>query len=210
MPKRDTPFLVSQRQHILDAARHCFIQQGYDRTTIREVAEKAQVSTGAIYTYFPTKGSMLSAICMAQAEAQQQALRQVVGNETILHASFSALLRVALAPFLSLSPDDLRQRELLDLLFWYESTREPAIGQQLQQAMAQWRQTVATALRERQTQEALAPNVDPEILAEILVCFPFGMVLYDILAQRQGDHQALLTVLGTVLDHGLRPTNTSF
>lgn len=43
------------RRAVLDAALYLFSHQGYRATTMREVAERAKVSTGNVYHHFPDK-----------------------------------------------------------------------------------------------------------------------------------------------------------
>lgn len=43
------------RRGVLDAALHLFAHNGYRATTMREIAERAGVSTGNVYHHFPDK-----------------------------------------------------------------------------------------------------------------------------------------------------------
>ena len=43
------------RRTILDAALALFSHQGYGATTMREIADRAEVSTGNVYHHFPDK-----------------------------------------------------------------------------------------------------------------------------------------------------------
>lgn len=43
------------RELILDAAIDLFVEQGYDESTLDQVAERAGVSLSTLYRYFPTK-----------------------------------------------------------------------------------------------------------------------------------------------------------
>jgi AcrR family transcriptional regulator len=43
------------RRAVLDAALHLFAHKGYGATTMREIAERAAVSTGNVYHHFPDK-----------------------------------------------------------------------------------------------------------------------------------------------------------
>jgi AcrR family transcriptional regulator len=43
------------RRAVLDAALHLFAEQGYRATTMREIADRAKVSTGNVYHHFPDK-----------------------------------------------------------------------------------------------------------------------------------------------------------
>lgn len=45
----------SQRTEIMEAALLCFARSGFDATRIRDIAEAAHVSEGALYRHFPSK-----------------------------------------------------------------------------------------------------------------------------------------------------------
>ncbi len=49
------------RSRILEAARSCFGTNGYDKTTNRDVADVAHITTGAIYHYFDSKQALFAA-----------------------------------------------------------------------------------------------------------------------------------------------------
>lgn len=51
-----------QRTHLLDAALRCFATWGYAGTSIRRIAEEAEVAPGLLYHYFPSKDALLQAL----------------------------------------------------------------------------------------------------------------------------------------------------
>src|SRR5262249_2335373 len=69
-----------KRQVILDAARELFPRQGYEETTIAEIARAAGVAVGTVYLYFENKHDILVDVCLAlNAE-----VARVIGSPTIL------------------------------------------------------------------------------------------------------------------------------
>ncbi len=50
------------RERILEIALELFTEQGYDKTSLREVAELVGVSKAALYYHFPSKESLLAAL----------------------------------------------------------------------------------------------------------------------------------------------------
>ena len=50
------------RQRILEAAGDLFVRQGYGTTSIRQIAEAAQVAPDTVYTTFGNKGRLLTAL----------------------------------------------------------------------------------------------------------------------------------------------------
>ena len=51
------------RREILDAARELFINEGYEKFSMRKLAEKIDYSATTIYLYFKDKDDLLFAIC---------------------------------------------------------------------------------------------------------------------------------------------------
>ncbi|WP_156764413.1 TetR/AcrR family transcriptional regulator, partial [Mycobacterium sp. E3247] len=49
------------RQRIVVATMRCVAENGYSRTTIREIARAADVTSGSLYHYFPNKSELLDA-----------------------------------------------------------------------------------------------------------------------------------------------------
>lgn len=47
------------REHLFQTAFALFLEQGYDATSLKDIAEAAGVSTGTLYRYFPSKSDFL-------------------------------------------------------------------------------------------------------------------------------------------------------
>jgi len=50
------------RTKLLAAARSLFASQGFEQTTIRDIAAEADIALGGFYNYFPTKDDVLAAL----------------------------------------------------------------------------------------------------------------------------------------------------
>lgn len=48
--------------HILDVAEQLFIELGYDQTTTRAIASRAEVPVGSLYQFFPDKEAIVKAL----------------------------------------------------------------------------------------------------------------------------------------------------
>lgn len=85
MPKISKEAKAQRRRQIIEAAKTCFSQRGFEQTSIDDVCEYANLSKGAVYLYFKTKDELIWAIIDAQAER----LRMFTADKTA-----SELLRV--------------------------------------------------------------------------------------------------------------------
>ena len=50
------------RDRLIDAARELFWLQGYEATSVAEILKKAEVNSGSLYHYFPSKEELLLAV----------------------------------------------------------------------------------------------------------------------------------------------------
>lgn len=53
---------AEKRGRILDAARKTFARQGFEHTSIRDLAQAAEVADGTVYNYFQDKDAILGAL----------------------------------------------------------------------------------------------------------------------------------------------------
>lgn len=60
-PRREPRQIRSQRrvEKILDAAAAVFAESGFEATTTNAIAERAEVSIGSVYQFFPNKAALL-------------------------------------------------------------------------------------------------------------------------------------------------------
>jgi len=58
---KSTPKAEATGQKILDAALDLFRERGFDAATMREIAQRADVATGAAYYYYPSKDALVLA-----------------------------------------------------------------------------------------------------------------------------------------------------
>ena len=65
--------LEGKPRAILDTAARLFAQQGYQKTSVDEIARLAGVSTGTVYYYFKSKELLLEAVQLRSVEAWNEA-----------------------------------------------------------------------------------------------------------------------------------------
>ncbi len=59
---RQTPRRLRRASEILAAARHVFLDKGFERSSVAEIAARVGVVEGLVYTYFPTKRDLLNEV----------------------------------------------------------------------------------------------------------------------------------------------------
>jgi AcrR family transcriptional regulator len=82
---------ASMRDRILDVALDLFIQNGYDGTSLREVAERLGVTKAALYYHFASKDDILMALHMRLHDLGKDGLRRLTEGPVTL-ATWARLL----------------------------------------------------------------------------------------------------------------------
>ncbi len=95
---------------ILDCALALFRQEGFDTATMRDVAKKAGVATGAAYYYYPSKDAIVMAFYRRSCVEMQPRIEAALDRAGGLANRLRALIRVKLDYF---APDRSVLRALL-------------------------------------------------------------------------------------------------
>ena len=72
---------LSTRERILDVALDLFIEKGFDKTSLREIAEQLGVTKAALYYHFASKEDILMALHLRLHEFGLDALNELSGEE---------------------------------------------------------------------------------------------------------------------------------
>jgi len=73
-PDRNERRKALTRARLLAAARRLFAAQGFEQTTIRDIASEADIALGGFYNYFPTKEDVLAALLEEALSGQLELL----------------------------------------------------------------------------------------------------------------------------------------
>lgn len=82
MPRVSTDQLAARRRQILDGARTCFADLGYEGATVRRLEQATGLSRGAIFHYFRDKQALFLAI----AEQDARVMAEVVAAQGLVQA----------------------------------------------------------------------------------------------------------------------------
>ena len=84
---------------ILEAALTLFREEGFDQATMRDIAKKAQVATGAAYYYYPSKDAIVMDFYQRSCAEMQPKIGTALENVAGLENRLRELIRVKIAYF---------------------------------------------------------------------------------------------------------------
>lgn len=150
------------RQHVLEAAVGVFAERGFDATKVQDIAQRADLSLGTIYSVFPGKQELYEAIL---AEHGQALLALVTGaheRRAPARDALDELIGIYIDYFVG-HPDFLRMH-LRSGASW---ALGPVLGTEQQRAYWQRIHELQADIFRRGVRERAFVDEDPDYLAKL-------------------------------------------
>lgn len=160
-----------QRQAILEAARNCFVRNGFSKTSTEAICAEAGTSSGKLFHYFPTK----KAIILAVVEDQNRQMAEWI--DTFRQQADGSVALIALLDGILFLAGDPAERHLI-----LETAAEGARDGQVAAANAAGDRLLAQGLTELLDSAIAGGQARPLVTTEHAV--RFLMVLIDGLFSR--------------------------
>ncbi|WP_223168069.1 TetR/AcrR family transcriptional regulator [Nonomuraea sp. SYSU D8015] len=128
---------------ILEAAAQLFQRHGYADTTTNKIAERAGVSIGSLYQYFPNKDALLVALAERHLAQSAEQVAQVFARAAEHRPSLHDLLTDLVGCVAALHTD----RPALHRLLFDQAPRTPGLVARFRQAEQQIAHALAGELR---------------------------------------------------------------
>ncbi|WP_046732465.1 TetR/AcrR family transcriptional regulator [Streptomyces humi] len=173
MPKVTQQHMDARRKQILDAARRCFLRDGFHSTSMQDLFAEAQLSAGAVYRYFTSKDEMILAIA---EENMRDVLDITVAVATNRQGRSMGEVMAELLDVIRVKAveEDVAG---LAVLVWGEAMRNRSLAHELDQLMGGIRANLVTLVREHQEDGGLPTNVTAEAIASTMLSVLPGYIL---------------------------------
>jgi AcrR family transcriptional regulator len=180
-PKQaDTP-RNNSRAALVDAAFEEFSNKGYESATVAGIAERAGVTTGALYAHFDGKlGLLLETLGMSPVE---DVMRSIAGIAAQPWSEASKFLGREMA-----TRPDRRTLLLLDVIV--VARRDPHVARILRQGLEMYLDAMMRATDAGVALGLLDPALGPDDLVRVLALMNLGMVVFAALEERSPSEQA--------------------
>jgi AcrR family transcriptional regulator len=173
MPKVSQEYRDARRAQILDAARRCFLRDGFHETSMQDLFAEAGLSSGAVYGYFPSKQDVVLAIA-------EENMRDVVA---MIHELAAQRPQAGLGAVLSEVLDVIQKKHADDqlggiaVLVWSEALRNPTLAKRFGESLGQIRTDLAEVIRGHQGDTTSRAELRPEALAALCMTIIPGFIM---------------------------------
>jgi Transcriptional regulator len=113
------PRSISTKEKILDAALDLFCEKGYYKTTTNEIAQKAQVSIGSLYSYFKDKDAVFFDVLDKYHEKFEMSKMELLNNRQLFQEDLRAWLRALILNIIKVHEESKELNREITVLSYY-------------------------------------------------------------------------------------------
>ncbi len=173
MPKVSEQHKTARRQQIIDAAYRCFARNGFHQTSMRDIYEEAQLSAGAIYNYFDSKGQIIEDSINFDYE-RSQAIFEIAKKSNEPLEALSNLLEFF---FKGLEEASVLGAGRVNVQAWGEALRNPGLLKTIRYAFDSYKADLAEIVLMGQQKGSINSIVDPNAVAQTILSLYLGLEL---------------------------------
>jgi len=195
----DAPTGEDLTEILLHAAAEVFAEQGYERAGVAEIARRAGVTTGAIYSRYTGKAEMLlAAVDLHVPDEIQQLLRSDHPGESATDVLSSLGAHLI---------DDLPRGYGLFLEAIVAGRRDPELAAAIRRRVEDEDARLAKLVDEATTDGVFDPDLDRFATVRLAHAIGFGMTLTRVMGLELPESETWTTVIDRVIEALAVPTN---
>ncbi|RKS79919.1 AcrR family transcriptional regulator [Motilibacter peucedani] len=173
MPKVTQEYRDARRDHIVSAAKRCFLRNGFQATTMQDLLAESQLSSGAFYLYFASKDDVILAIAQENVATVTSVIHELAINprEQGLGGALAAVVETVR------NRDQQDELAALTVLVWAEALRIPHLRESIAEAVVSMRSDLTAVVADHQQAGSLPDTVSAAALAGLLISIVPGTIL---------------------------------
>lgn len=173
MPKVGSEHKENRRMQILQAAFKCFGTKGFHKTSMRDICEQAELSSGAVYNYFDGKEQIIEAIAEKSRNSTKILFEDIESSD-----SREKALQKILRNLSDLLLEQQKRGQLtMKIRLWSEAQESEKIHGILRENFADIENKIMRCLEEHALKENGGTELSLEESARIIIATYLGLVL---------------------------------
>ena len=201
MPKVTEEHVAARRRQILSAALSCFAREGFHRTTMQDIFREAELSPGAVYSYFRGKDELVHAIIgelMGFVVASAALFREPLPDGRLRRPGEALAELIERYRRLELGTVEERARLFPHLVG--EQVRDVELNAAVRAGLEQLRSGFATLARAAQERGELDGAIDPDQLGRLAISLLQGLLIQYAVYGAEVDIDAYARAAVTMID----------
>lgn len=186
------PWALASKERLLAAATEEIAAVGFERARLAEIADRAQMTPGSVYTWFANKEELFRAALEDAFDAQL--LSNVRALEKLPADSAPWLVKIASLIPRNSEDDDFTNAQKLLVETYYASWRDPLARDVLAPRVREHFALYVKIIDDAKEEGAINASLDTQMLASLFLGLAMGLALIGMAGIGQTDPANWLTI----------------
>lgn len=191
MPKVTEAHVEARRMQILNATCKCIADKGFQSTTMQDICVAADLSPGAVYSYFASKDEIIRTLAEESLERQKELFAPLKDEPDALRA-IERLIELITMGRLEDTPEAQAQADMaarIKVVLWSESVRSPELQELFRASRDHAFRDLSEIVIRGQRSGQIDSSLDPDAVVSLVVSIAEGFTLqralsYEVSAAR--------------------------
>ena len=172
MPKISDEKKEARRQQIIAAAYQTFSEKGFGEATMRDIFRNANLSAGAVYSYFENKEAIVLAVCKQRTSKYIGHLEGMSGA----HPDTAELLAELVAEFATgFGNPRFDQQARLHTQLWSIGLSRDSYREEMNAIFDDYANALGALISRAQTANQIDQTLDATMIAQVVMTLIFGL-----------------------------------
>lgn len=196
------PWALASKERLLAAATEEIAEVGFERARLAEIADRAQMTPGSVYTWFANKEELFRAALENAFDAQL--LSNVRALEKLPADSAPWLIKIASLVPRNSDDDDFTNAQKLLVETYYASWRDPLARDVLAPRVREHFALYVKIIEDAKVEGSIDDSLDTQMLASLFLALAMGLALVGMAGIPRTEPVNWLAI-GTLVDQVVRP-----
>lgn len=196
------PWALASKERILDAATAEIAAVGFERARLTDIAARAEMTPGSIYTWFDNKEDLF------RAALEDALTKQIISNaEALVADGFTDNWIIQIGTLVPRNSRDTKATDAQMLLTesYYTAWRDPKARKKLIKGINSHLEMYVNIIKNAQATGKIIPEVDAQALGTVMLAMQTGMSLLSLAGAPRVEDKHWTSLL-TRLYYALKPT----
>ena len=175
--RRRRPWALSSRDKILRAAVKEITKVGFERARLVDIAKRAGMTAGSVYTWFDNKEDLFQAALEDALTSQITSNAAAISDTDLGDQWIFALAALVPRNHKDTGPTDM---QMLLIESYYAAWRDPKARKKLTKGILEHLEMYKSVLRRAQEEGHVARDVDVDSLATLMLALPTGLSMLSL------------------------------
>lgn len=188
------PWALASKERLLEAATEEIAAVGFERARLAEIAERAEMTPGSVYTWFANKEELFRAALENALAAQVRSNAEFLTSMNLSGADWMLKVAATVPRNAGDTGPTPAQKLLVEAYYasWRDSAAREILKPRIREHYAMYRKIVDDA----QADGAVSKAIEPHTLACLLLAIPVGLSLISMAGIERPEDITWLEVFG--------------